>query len=240
MRILITNDDSINSSVLAPLAKWASAFGEVTVVVPKVEQSAKSHGIQIHNSFEIKKVDLLPGVEAYTVDSTPADCVRVAYSYLKKEFDLVISGINRGLNIGQDIIYSGTVAAIMEASYHNVCAVALSTEPATFDVALQQLDNVRDFFIKHDLFGKYKIYNVNIPLTVKGFKFTRQGGPYFSDEFIPEGNDMFRPTGHCIFEDSHNDELDTDATLHGYISVTPMVVDRTNLVVLKQLQNEAL
>ena len=91
MRILITNDDSISSSVLAPLAQWASKLGEVTVVVPKVEQSGKSHGIELHKAFEVLKTDRIPGIEAYTVDSTPADCLRYAVFGMKRKFDLVIS-----------------------------------------------------------------------------------------------------------------------------------------------------
>ena len=116
MRILITNDDGINAKGLLPLAQWAQRLGDVTVIAPKVEQSGKSHGIEIHKAFEVKKVDFAPGIEAYSVDSTPADCVRIAILGMKKQFDLVISGINRGLNIGRDTIYSGTVGAIFEAN----------------------------------------------------------------------------------------------------------------------------
>ena len=79
MRILVTNDDSITSEVLLPLAKWAKQFGEVTVVVPKYEQSGKSHCIEIHKAFEVKQVPFDdPDIKAYTVDSSPADCIRFA------------------------------------------------------------------------------------------------------------------------------------------------------------------
>ena len=83
MRILITNDDGIQASQLAPLVKWAQKHGEVFVAAPKYEQSGKSHGIEIHKPFEAKKVDFLPGVTAWAVDSTPADCVRFAILGLK-------------------------------------------------------------------------------------------------------------------------------------------------------------
>ena len=129
MRILITNDDGIQAPCLLPLAQWATKFGEVTVVAPKVEQSAKSHGIEIRNAFEVKKVDFGPGITAYSVDSTPADCVRFAVLGLQVQFDLVLSGINKGLNLGLDIMYSGTVSAILEADALCVPGIALSAPP---------------------------------------------------------------------------------------------------------------
>ena len=97
MKILITNDDSISSEVLLPLARWAKQLGEVTVVVPKYEQSGKSHCIEIRKAFEVKQVPFAdPDIKAYTVDSSPADCVRFALEGMQTTFDFVISGINRG------------------------------------------------------------------------------------------------------------------------------------------------
>ena len=94
MRILITNDDSVSASQLLPLIQWCSKHGDVTTVVPKFEQSGKSHGIELHKPFAVEEVELAPGIRVWTVDSTPADCVRFALLGLKQEFDLVISGIN--------------------------------------------------------------------------------------------------------------------------------------------------
>ena len=105
MRILIVNDDGAGAAQLVPLIKWCQKLGEVTTVVPKYEQSGKSHCIELHQSFEVLQVELAPGVPAYTVDSAPADCVRFAVLGLKMNFDLVISGINRGFNMGTDIMY---------------------------------------------------------------------------------------------------------------------------------------
>jgi len=238
MRILITNDDSISSSVLLPLAQWAQKLGEVTVIVPKYEQSGKSHGIEIHKPFEVLKIEnFAPGIEAYTVDSTPADCVRFALFGLKKQFDLVISGINRGLNIGRDIIYSGTVGAVLESAYQGIpYSVAVSTDPATFDDALANLDAVYNFFIEHKLFEKNNIYNVNFPIGGTKIRITRQGGPYFGDDFHPQENNMYLPVGQSIFEASDDPDIDTDAVLiHKYISVTPLEIDRTNKAVFEEL-----
>ena len=243
MRILITNDDSISSSVLLPLIQWASKLGEVTTIVPKYEQSGKSHGIEIHKPFEVLKVELAPGIEVYTVDSSPADCVRFAFYGLHETYDLVISGINRGLNVGLDMIYSGTVGAIFEAACFGVPAIALSTVPETFDAALAQLDNVWNFFAEHNLWEKHSLYNVNIPLAPKGIRITQQGGRYYADEFIPQENNMYMPHGIDVFKPSQKPELllDTDAALHyGYVSISPLTLCRTDMNVfneLKQLNN---
>ncbi len=237
MRILITNDDSISSPVLLPLAQWAKQFGEVTVIVPKYEQSGKSHCIEIHKAFEVVKVDLGDlEIPAYTVDSSPADCVRYAIEGLRLEFDFVISGINRGLNLGIDMMYSGTVGAVFEAACFGIPAVALSTEPDTFDDALHALDELREFFIRHDLMGKNSIYNINIPLNSKGIRVTRMGGRYFSDEFEPQENNMFLPKGYSVWKDDGDYDVDTNAVLTGYTSILPLTLNRTNMEVFKELQ----
>ena len=120
MKILITNDDGIQSQGLRIVANWAKKLGDVTVCAPKFEQSGKSHSIDIHNPFEVQKVDYADDVRAYSVDSSPADCVRYGVLALGGEFDLVLSGINRGFNLGVDIVYSGTVGAAFEAAYFGI------------------------------------------------------------------------------------------------------------------------
>ena len=237
MRVLIVNDDSISSPVLKPLALWAQRLGQVTVAVPKFEQSGKSHGIELHKAFEVMKVDFAPGIEAYTVDSTPADCVRYAVLGLHRQFDLVISGINKGYNMGIDILYSGTAGAIFEAAALGIPAIALSTDPKTFEPALNQLDMVYDFFVEHDLMGKWSLYNVNFPLECKGIRITRQGGPVYSDDFPDIGNHMVMPTGKYVYQDRNDLALDTDATMHGYVSICPMTLERTNMDVFRALSN---
>ena len=97
MKILITNDDGVNTLGIRLLAGWAKKIGEVTVVAPKVEQSAKSHAIEIVKPIEIKKVPFIEGVTAYSLDSTPADCIRFGLLGLNEKFDLVLSGINKGI-----------------------------------------------------------------------------------------------------------------------------------------------
>lgn len=236
MRILITNDDGINAKALLPFVQWAQRYGEVTVFAPKVEQSGKSHGIEIHKAFEVKKVDFAEGVTAYSVDSTPADCVRIAVLAMKMEFDLVISGINRGLNIGQDIIYSGTAGAIFEANALGIPAIAFSTTPTYYEQAPRHLDEIWNYIHCNQLMEKCDLYNVNIPDDPIGYRITRQGGIYYSDNFERLENDMFLPQGVDVFKASDNLELDTDAVLVGhYISVSPLTLDRTNKSVYETL-----
>jgi 5'-nucleotidase len=236
MRILITNDDGMNASQLPKLIAWAKKLGEVTVVVPKVEQSAKSHGIEIHKPFEAKQVTLPSGDVVWAVDSTPADCVRFAKFGLKLDFDLVFSGVNRGLNIGTDTLYSGTVSAASEAVLLGMKAVALSTNPANYDKATEELDRVWAYFQENKLLEKNSIYNVNIPGNPGEIRITHQGGPYYSDDFLPIGNDLYQPQGKPVWEDQQDFTLDTDAALHGYISISPLTIDRTNWEVYHQLR----
>lgn len=235
MRILITNDDGLQASQLIPLIRWFEKLGEVTAFVPKVEQSGKSHSFQIRGPFEVKQVELSPGLTVWSVDSTPADCVRIAVLGMKMEFDLVVSGVNRGLNMGADIMYSGTVAAASEAVNLGMNAIALSTNPENYDHATDELDTVWAYFQKKDLFRYNRLYNVNMPADPKGIRITRQGGPYYSDDFPFIGNDLYKPMGKPVWEDAGNDQLDTDATMHGYITISPLTIDRTNWDVFRKL-----
>ena len=239
MRILITNDDGAQAPQLGALIKWCRKLGDVTVFVPKVEQSGKSHGFQINKPFEVKQAELKPGLSIWTVDSTPADCVRMAVLGMKMEFDLVISGINRGLNVGADMMYSGTVGAASEAVNLGFKAIALSTTPKYYDCAAEQLDRIFDFVMENKLLELNPIYNINIPEDPAGIRITRQGGPYFSDKFPAIGNDLYCPTGYSIWEDRGDDTLDTDATFHGYITITPLTIDKTNHTVFNKLKDLA-
>ena len=228
MKILITNDDGANAPQLIPLIKACQTIGDVTVVVPKSEQSAKSHSIEIRRAFEIRQIELAPGVQAWAVDSTPADCVRFSVSGLKQRFDLVISGINRGYNLGRDTMYSGTVAAATEAVCKGMNALALSASVKYYDRAVDHLEEILRFLSEHSLFDISPLYNVNIPVDPAGFRITRLGGESFSEEFVSQGSDLYFPGGKPIHENSTDLTLDTVASYSGYISVTPMSVNRTD------------
>ena len=230
MRILIVNDDGIEARGLLHLALWAQKHGEVTVCAPKHEQSGKSHAINFIDPFEIKRVDLAPGIEAYSVDSTPADCTRFGIIGLGKEYDLVLSGINNGVNMSGDVVYSGTVGAIFEAEHLSHRAIALSIAKETPLPPETVLDSIFEFVKENKLFDHSNLYNVNIPTAPRGIRITRQGNAYFKDEFFKLEGDLYMQRGHAIPETNKDDEsYDTIAFEHGLVSVTPMTMERTRL-----------
>ena len=239
MRILITNDDGIFAHGIRLLAEWARKLGEVTVVAPKSEQSGKSHAINFTEPMEIKRVELMEGVEAYSCDSTPADCVRFGIMGLGRTYDLVLSGINRGVNLGVDVIYSGTVAAIFEAAYWNHCALAISTYPDSQNEASEMLDAIYNYIKEKNLFASNPIYNVNIPTECRGIKITKQGSPYFNDGFKHLGGDMYIQTGERIDDEQPCDlTRDTVAIEQGYITLTPLTLNRTNFEAFETLTSQ--
>lgn len=232
MKILITNDDGINNIGIKLLAQWAKKLGEVIVVAPKEEQSAKSHAIDFTRPIEIKKVPFIEGVTAYSMDSTPADCVRFAVLGLKEKFDLVLSGINKGVNLGGDIVYSGTVGAIFEAARLKIKAIAFSSFPEGQVAASKYFDEVYDYIVSNNMFEENGLYNVNIPDDVKGIRMTYQGSPYFADAFeLMEGSEeIYVQVGEPVPDEYPEDmDRDTVAILHGYITITPLLATRTNM-----------
>ncbi len=236
MKILITNDDGISARGLYLLTDWARGLGEVTVVAPKIEQSGKSHGINIITPFEITETRLFPDVRTFVVDSTPADCVRFGIVGLKTEYDLVLSGMNAGYNMGKDIVYSGTVGAIYEAAHQKAkAAIAFSTAPNTLDAAAKHFDRVYRYFEDNRLLDKHALYNVNITPEGGDIRITRQGSAYYSDDFEKCGSDLYRQVGVMVYEDKNDIRYDTDAVTRGYISITPMSNERTDLTVFSAL-----
>ncbi len=228
MRILITNDDSVSAEQLLPLIRWFRRLGEVTVVVPRFEQSGKSHGIEFHVPFKVEQLQLDPETCVYAVDSTPADCVRYAILGMELPFDLVISGINRGFNIGGDILYSGTVAAVREAALLGVPAIALSTSPEYYGEAISHLQEIWDYLEEHKLMDIHSTYNINIPPAPQGIRITRQGGPYYSDTFDDVGDGFYQAHGKCVFGFRDDPTLDTESVMSGFISIMPLTIDMTD------------
>lgn len=236
MRILLVNDDGINAEGMRLLVNWAKTKGEVCVFAPKYQQSGKSHSIEIHNSYEVKKVDIFDGVEAYSVDSTPADCVRIAVLGMKKQFDLAISGINCGPNLGGDIHYSGTVGACFEAAKAGIKAIAFSAPFTSFDNAIKNIDRAYDLICEKKMFDYTEIINVNFPEHGDEILITRSGPAIYSDEFefLPDGK--VKPCLVCLYKNTNDLELDTDAVMTGHISITPLKYELTNRPALKILR----
>ena len=243
MKILITNDDGISAVGIRLLAEWAKTIcggnNEITVVAPKVEQSGMSHAIDFIHPVEIKQVPLTDGVRAYSMDSTPADCVRFGFFGLKEQYDLVLSGINHGVNLGADIVYSGTVGAIFEAARNNVPAIALSSFPNEEEEAAKYLSRVFAYVQEKQLLEDKLLFNVNIPSDPKGIKMTYQGSPYFSDRFIKTQGDIYEQEGEPIPDVCPNDpHRDTVAILQGYITVTPLLSTRTDMALFEKYKDE--
>lgn len=238
MKILIVNDDGIQAPGIWELAKWAQKLGEVTVAAPKVEQSGKSQSIQLHEAFEVQKRDLAPGITGYAVNSSPADCVRYALTVLNEKFDLVLSGVNRGLNIGPELMYSGTAGAATEAAFHGINTLAISSKMAYYDRAVSHMDDIYDFVVRNELFSLNNFYNINIPNDTNGkIRVTRQGKFRYEDVFTEEApGKVAIPLGPRVYDGAGNGEYDIDAMMAGDISITPITLERTQMDVYWKLR----
>ena len=166
-RILITNDDGISAAGIRKLAETARRFGEVTVVAPDEQRSAASHHCIFSRSLILKEYDFgLEGIRAYTLDGTPADCVRVGiFAATDSKPDIVLSGINHGYNISSDIQYSGTVGAALEAAFLGVHAIAVSHGNYHYeatDIVDRYLPGLLEEYMAKSL-PDNQIWNINIP-----------------------------------------------------------------------------
>lgn len=165
MKILITNDDGIDALGISILARAAAGFGSVTVVAPAQQCSAMSHRITLSRRMRVDRRELgIPGVTAYALDGTPADCVKAALdAILPEKPDVVLSGINHGYNVGFDVAYSGTVGAAMEALMSGIPAIALSqSDVGSFDIAAQYLPQILRELLEAPPSAN-EIWNVNFP-----------------------------------------------------------------------------
>jgi 5'/3'-nucleotidase len=240
MNILISNDDGILARGLALLGEAAGDLGRVTVVAPDREQSATSHSLTLHRPIRAtRRAD-----GAYQVDGTPTDCVLLALDALMPEKpDFVFSGVNHGPNMGEDVLYSGTVAAAMEGLAAGIPSVAFSF--GSFD--LEHLESHRagltrllGGIVAIDSFPRDTLLNVNLPPIpgdqVKGVRVTHLGSRVFHEEVArmkdPWGRDIYWiGGGHVTW--SGGADSDFRAIGEGFISVTPLHVDMTNYDLLE-------
>ena len=228
-KILITNDDGIDSDGLIRLAKVAMEFGEVWVVAPQSQRSAMSHSITLRHSIEAWEVDFpIPGVHAYACDGTPADCVRIGVlNIVPGKPDHVFSGINYGYNVGSDLQYSATAGAAFEASFQKIHTIAFSEDA-------DEMHEVTDEYIKDimgDLLDKpleiNQIWNVNFPsCRLKDCKGILKGRTVSTDEFykdrylekkVSSGKISYMVEGIRNYEASQGTDL--RAILDNYVSV---------------------
>ncbi|MDD3839245.1 MAG: 5'/3'-nucleotidase SurE [Clostridia bacterium] len=251
MNILITNDDGIYSEGIKYLANTLKDIAKIYVVAPDRERSAIGHAITMHRPIRIQKKDLfISGVNAFSSTGTPADCIKLAIDeFLKIKPDIIISGINIGLNIGTDIIYSGTVAAAIEASVMGVPSIAISVENGieqNFIYASRTCKKVINGLQAKRIPEEF-ILNINIPdinrTEIKGTKITQMGIRKYKDNYIkrkdPRGTDYYWLAGQLI-EEKNNKNTDVSAIKEGYISVTPITYNLTDINMFHRLQKSDL
>lgn len=228
MKILITNDDGIKASGIIRLAEEAVKYGEVWVVAPESERSAASHSITLHSSIDVTKEDFpVPGVVAYAAGGMPADCVRVGVlNIVPGKPDIVLSGINNGINAGTDVQYSATVGAAMEAVFQGIPAVALSEQ---FGGGDESAKHFLPKILKEVINTEYvpgKILNVNFPKCspgeVKGVLRDRKNAKssVFNDLYDEENvGDIRRFTVRGIHIYEAEEGTDLRAVYDKYISI---------------------
>ena len=244
VRILISNDDGINSEGLHKLHHKLKDLGEVYVVAPDRDQSAVSHSLTLYRPLRLEIV----AENVYTVDGTPTDCINLAVNGLLKDKkpDLLVSGINKGENLGDDITYSGTVSAAMEGTLLGIPSIASSLvgrKDFNFDVAGEYTKIVAEYVLKNSL-PKDTLLNVNIPSleteAIKGVMVTRQGKRVYGDPVVektdPRGKKYYWIGGDEL-DFVHMDNSDIMAVQEGYVSVTPVSLDFTNHDYLDELRS---
>ncbi len=240
MRVLVSNDDGILARGLGMLAEVCATLGQVTVVAPDREQSGTSHSLTLHRPLRAtRRAD-----GAFQVDGTPTDCVLLALGMLMPaQPDFVLSGINHGPNMGEDVLYSGTVAAAFEGLVAGIPSIAVSYAGTDLDLLdghrpglrrlLERILRVKDF-------PKETLLNINLPGIpgdqVKGVKVTNLGSRVFHEEIAqmkdPWGKPIYWIGGGRVTW-SGGAESDFRSTSDGYISVTPLHMDMTDYKLLE-------
>jgi len=230
LRILITNDDGIYSPGIAALAVAAKRFGDVRVVAPDVEQSSAGHAITASRPVRYRPTRIFEGIEAYRVDGTPADCVALG-AYHWEEADVVLSGINLGLNLGNSIWHSGTVAAAKQAALLGIRAVALSAPIRDEDRDLSALEPWIEQVLRLLLTEQCpRLVNVNFPKEPRGLKWTEQAVDAYNGVVVPGEDPMGRKLYWFTVVPLENPREGTDlwSAEQGYVSMTPLRLDLTD------------
>ncbi|HVF89387.1 MAG TPA: 5'/3'-nucleotidase SurE [Blastocatellia bacterium] len=239
-KILVTNDDGIHSAGILALAEALGSVGEVVVVAPAHEMSAASHSLTLMRPLRIEQID----DSHFSVDGTPTDCITLAMSEILKDSppDIVLSGVNKGGNLGDDVSYSGTVAGALEASIYGLPGIAVSlVQRVDFDfgpsarlaaeLARRVLDNG---------LPRGTLLNVNVPPgPIMGIRVTRQGTKVIKPTII-QGTDPRQRKYYWIGEEAltWNEEEGTDyeAVRHGLVSITPLRNDLTDYRTLDEIR----
>jgi len=244
-RVLVTNDDGINAPGLKVLEIVArSLSSDVWVVAPEVEQSGAGHSLTLRRPLQVRRIK----PRRFAVDGTPTDCVLLAVNHLipKRRPDLVLSGVNRGANLGEDVTYSGTIAAAMEATLLEIPAIALSQLREGANIRWQTAEKHAAAVIRKLVAVEWPrgvLMNVNFPnvpaADVGGISLVRQGRRPAGIEIVPIKDPGGRPylwIGDFLSDDSVERDTDLAATRGGAISITPLHLDLTHSAMLNRLK----
>lgn len=246
MRLLLTNDDGINAKGIYALAKALEKDHEVIIVAPDNERSACGHSITLSRPLIVKEVKL-EGIKskAFSVDGTPADCVKIAINKLiDGKIDMVVSGINKGLNLGTDVLYSGTVSAAIEASIYKIPSMAISMQVnknvENYEMAAKYAGEILFTAMENDIKNDI-VLNVNVPLLkeneIKGIKVCKIGSRLYNNCYtgtVGENNQIqYEIKGEL--KDIHEEDSDTLYFKDGYVTVTPLHYDLTNFKILNDV-----
>lgn len=245
MNILLVNDDGIYSNGILRLAEKLAKMHNVTVVAPQNQMSGTGHSMTLYGYVNFSKINILNGIECYIVSGTPADCVKVAVNLILTEKpDLIISGINKGFNLGTDIVYSGTVNSALEGAVHGIKAIAVSQE-----YGIKDFEFSSEFVVKNlqKLFSllpddAQTILNINIPSddvnTIKGVKVAKIGRKLFKENYAFEENLGFRAHCRTTLADNTTDEDDVWLYDNGYITISPVKNDWNDQKIYTTIKKE--
>jgi 5'-nucleotidase len=238
MRILVSNDDGIYSPGIAALAHSATKFGDVRVVAPDVEQSSAGHAITASRPLRFRSTRIFEGIEAYRVNGTPADCVALGINQWE-QVDVVLSGINLGLNLGNATWHSGTLAAAKQAVLLGVRGIALS---APINDETSDLSTIEPWLDKalETLLGQegLRLVNVNFPREPQGIRWTALAIDQYNGKVVPDEDPLGRPVFWftVVPLERHREGTDLWAIEHDYVSMTPLRLDLTHHEELKRVQ----
>lgn len=232
--ILVSNDDGVYSEGIRSLAKALTTLGKVIIVAPDQERSAASHSLTLHRPLRTKKIE----DDIYSVDGTPTDCITLGVNeILPRKPDIIVSGINKGANLGDDVHYSGTVSAALEGGIMGIPSIAISMMPSesyhfktAANFAVRLTKKVLETGIPSGIILNVNVPNVPLKL-IKGYKFTRQGkrdyGDIIAERIDPRGKRYYWIGGNMMgFKDISGS--DCNAIVQNYISITPIKVNLTD------------
>lgn len=231
MKVLIVNDDGIKAPGLKTLVEHLLPFGyELLILAPTTEKSAASHALTVRGGMKLTKYpDMFEGIPTYSLEGTPADCVKFAKHQLSFPFEIVVSGINNGLNMGHDILYSGTVAGASEGALLGGKGIAFSCEIGDLTGFLKCFGELWPKLLESSLFRNADVLNINIPKNFKGIRITRQGYNPFRTKFVLEEEYFYARGSANNYLDINEADTDIKSFHEGFISITPLTVDRTDL-----------